>query len=378
MHKLVMTLVETLKAARPYFRPEDYYDYYTFCDLKNFDKLINIYEILDDEQSKIAFSKVVFMRLAAALIPHDIVKEKFSPFSKEDWDLLCEKAKVTPGVDDDYILDRIDTWVLKGYEYGDCRAISGDVVIDGGAFTGNTALYFSQCVGHNGRVYSFEPGPEVFSTLKKNTQKLGNVFPVEAGIGSKDGFAYITGNSCGALVTDSGRIKINIRSLDSFVREMKINKVDFIKFDIEGSEEEGLDGARETIQQFSPKMAICIYHKPQDMFSIAEKIISINNNYQFYIKHNSNWLWETVLFCMPSKEGKNFSNISESYRIEIALIKEFSETISLFLTSHLTGAGMSNKLLFRDILQRSLFWPVINVIYQALLRFRRALASQGK
>ena len=61
-------------------------------------------------------------------------------------------------------------------------------------------------------------------------------------------------------------------SLDSFVSQRNISKLDFIKADIEGMERDFLFGAKETIKKFRPCLALCIYHRPDDP-EVIEKII---------------------------------------------------------------------------------------------------------
>ena len=55
-------------------------------------------------------------------------------------------------------------------------------------------------------------------------------------------------------------VKKRAVTLDSWAKEKKLTKLDFIKMDIEGAEIEALDGAVEVIKQFSPKFAIATYH----------------------------------------------------------------------------------------------------------------------
>jgi len=62
-------------------------------------------------------------------------------------------------------------------------------------------------------------------------------------------------------LSNKGSVYVNCITIDDFVEEKQIYKVDFIKMDIEGAEEEALLGAKHTILKHKPKLAICIYHK---------------------------------------------------------------------------------------------------------------------
>lgn len=68
--------------------------------------------------------------------------------------------------------------------------------------------------------------------------------------------------------------------------------------DVEGAELESLKGASGTIQRYKPKLAICIYHKPEDMTEIPLYIKSLVPEYKLYVRHHSNSIAETVLYAI--------------------------------------------------------------------------------
>lgn len=72
----------------------------------------------------------------------------------------------------------------------------------------------------------------------------------------------------------------------------------FIKMDIEGSEYRALEGAKNTIRKDHPILAISIYHKPEDIVEIPEYILELSESYQFYIRHYSTDIGETVLYAL--------------------------------------------------------------------------------
>jgi hypothetical protein len=69
-------------------------------------------------------------------------------------------------------------------------------------------------------------------------------------------------------------------TLDDFVKENGIEKVDFIKSDIEGAERQLLRGATEVMRKFGPKLSICTYHLPDDREVLAEVIMKANPRYR--------------------------------------------------------------------------------------------------
>ena len=79
---------------------------------------------------------------------------------------------------------------------------------------------------------------------------------------------------------------------------VKNDKVSFIKMDIEGAELKALEGAKETISKYKPRLAICIYHKYEDIYEIGDYILTLNPNYKLYIRHYTTCMWETVLYAV--------------------------------------------------------------------------------
>jgi len=87
-------------------------------------------------------------------------------------------------------------------------------------------------------------------------------------------------------------------SIDDFVVERKLDKVDFIKLDIEGSEGDAIHGAAETIRKFKPRLAISLYHKNDDFLAIPKSIKTLRPDYRFFLGHYTVTGWETVLYAV--------------------------------------------------------------------------------
>jgi hypothetical protein len=70
--------------------------------------------------------------------------------------------------------------------------------------------------------------------------------------------------------------------------------------DIEGAELNALKGAERIIREQKPKLAICIYHKPEDVWKIPSLLLDFVPDYKFYIRHYFySSFWNTVLFALP-------------------------------------------------------------------------------
>ena len=181
-----------------------------------------------------------------------------------------------------------------------------DVVMDLGGCYGDTALYFSRIIGPTGKIYSFEfiPGSiDIFNrNLDLNDSLKGNISIVKRPLWNKSGLNIYFQDKGGASKVSFDNFEGNQGSsttitLDDFVMENNLEKVDFIKTDIEGAEPYMLEGALETIKRFKPKMAISIYHNLDDFTGIINQIDGLNLGYKFYIGHASMYASETVLFC---------------------------------------------------------------------------------
>jgi len=71
-----------------------------------------------------------------------------------------------------------------------------------------------------------------------------------------------------------------LTTIDKIVGELALPRVDFIKMDIEGAEVNALQGARETVRRFRPRLAIATEHKPDDEVAIPAAVRSLRSDYQ--------------------------------------------------------------------------------------------------
>jgi hypothetical protein len=102
-------------------------------------------------------------------------------------------------------------------------------------------------------------------------------------------------NSGNSRVDDSGKDKIDVCTID---KSVDTDRVTFIKLDIEGAELEALKGAKETILRNKPRLAICVYHKPEDILEIPLYLQEIMPEYKFYLRHDTIGINGTVLYAV--------------------------------------------------------------------------------
>ena len=97
---------------------------------------------------------------------------------------------------------------------------------------------------------------------------------------------------------DEGKRSVKTKSIDDLVEEQNLSTLDFIKMDIEGAELKALQGAERCLRRFKPKLAISLYHKPEDIFQIPKYIADLGLGYKFYLDHFTIHSEETVLFAV--------------------------------------------------------------------------------
>lgn len=174
------------------------------------------------------------------------------------------------------------------YESESVKIKENDVVIDAGA---NIGLFSLLCSQKNVKeVYAFEPQKSVINLLKKNIllnnlSKLIKVVPFGLSDNNQDYALSVSelGHAAGSIVIKRNETnhteKIHCVTLDKWVIDNKISKIDFLKADIEGAERNLLLGATEILKKFAPRLAICTYHFPDDPVILPKIILDANPNY---------------------------------------------------------------------------------------------------
>lgn len=124
------------------------------------------------------------------------------------------------------------------WEYSDSDP---KVVLDIGAHFGDSSLFY-HALYPDARIIAVEPSPENFARLVKHVEKISNIIPVNAAVGLIDGeiTLNLTKSSLGHSVVSRGAnsssVKVSQLSIESLKKKIDIEKVDLIKFDIEGGE----------------------------------------------------------------------------------------------------------------------------------------------
>lgn len=298
----------------------------------NFSVFAYLYDKLEDETSK----KLLIRLIAYRLLGHTKVRMPLS--NKDFWETQhliethADKSDTISINFMDIILSKFDLdflgfpiklynsplginiiFSIKQYEFHrggvNIEVAEGDVVLDAGGCYGDTALYFAHKTGKKGKVHVFEFIPANIKLLEKNTNLNESLKPViklaEYPLWSEHGKeVYYLDNGPGSKVSmepfaeASG--KTTTITIDSYTEEENLEKVDFIKMDIEGAEIFALEGAAKTIKKFRPKLAIALYHSSADFERIPRFINDLGLGYKFYLLHATIHHEETMLFAVVS------------------------------------------------------------------------------
>ena len=176
----------------------------------------------------------------------------------------------------------------------------GDTVMDIGANVGAHTVAFSHLVGREGRVISFEPVAANYERLRENVSRRTRypnttVFPIAIGNPKDSGegvFLKVPGDdftqaslvehSAGSWRGNSGvrEYATTLASIDAEAPGFHLDRLDFVKIDVEGGELNAIKGAASTIQRFLPLLYCELYEKwaasfgytPSGIFSFASSL----------------------------------------------------------------------------------------------------------
>lgn len=233
--------------------------------INNLHQIKEVYDLLTDTYSRLVYLNVIMYRLT---------------------------------VDPEYILraySQEPQYFIQEYRGLD----KNEVFVDCGAFIGDSFQSYCYYNSPPGRAYLFEPNSgniKKINTLIQNMSIDTKVKIIEKGVYCKTGTMYFHLSGEGSRLTDTPSkedISIEVTSIDDSIDD----EVTFIKMDIEGSEMAAVEGAKNHIADSYPKLAICLYHKPSDLWEIPLKIHKLFPQYNNYVlRHHLKIAAETIIY----------------------------------------------------------------------------------
>ena len=165
------------------------------------------------------------------------------------------------------------------------------VLVDVGAYNGDTIKNFIKTKKKFKNIIAFEPDKKNFKVLEENFISDKRITVFNKALGSENILKKFNSSQDKSKFDENGIHYVPVVTLDSF------NIIpDFIKVDIEGSEKGFILGSKNTIAKYKPQLAICVYHRPEDFFYLTDLILSINKEYKVYFRHHSHGFTESVMY----------------------------------------------------------------------------------
>lgn len=223
------------------------------------------------------------------------LEDDFSKKTMEAYINSCISGDIAPldelRVDGQYFND-----ITKDFDvscFVDCGAYIGDTIEQAMDF-------YNEKIS---KVIAFEPDSNNINILKERVKthniSTDNIVLIDKGAWSRKDILFFSSSDSSSNISDDGDIKVEVDSVDNIVGSDIM--VDYIKMDIEGSEQEALIGSKETILRCMPLLAICVYHRPEDLIVLSKTIVALidSKRYKFYLRYHGPDLRELVMYVVP-------------------------------------------------------------------------------
>ena len=187
---------------------------------------------------------------------------------------------------------------IVGWQYFDyLTPEDNEIFVDGGVYDGGTSGDFVKWAnGKYQAIYGFEANPYCIDRCKKyyNINGIYNVEFVEKCMWNERAkMVFASTHSGASRISDEGNVVVEADTIDNVLSGRRAT---FIKMDIEGAEYRALLGAERTIKKYRPRMALSVYHKPQDIIEIPALLLKYDDSYKFALRQYSSTADETILY----------------------------------------------------------------------------------
>ncbi len=226
----------------------------------NLESIEKAYSLLCDEQSKRVFENIVRFQITGNL----------------DYCFNCETEK------------------NEAFEI--LNLGENESFLDLGAYRGDTVEEFLKYSKFYDKILAIEPDKRTFKKLQTNCENTKNCTLINSAIWSYDCKLHFDGNKGRGASANTVGDEISAICVDSIFERYGI--FTYLNIDIEGAENEMLDGAKLSLQN-KPKLCMAAYHRSEDIFTLINKINSINPDYKIYLRHHPHIsFWDTNIYCV--------------------------------------------------------------------------------
>ena len=249
---------------------EEYFDkdFYN----SHYDEIVKAYESLADDKSRDIYSSIINYKLSGR------IKYLLECFSEKD----------------------------EIYSLLDCQRIK--VCVDAGAYNGDTAREMLGYFPNVKHIYAIEPDRKNFKKLARysEAEEHHRVIPINAAVWNEDtaGAFFGSGNRNSTAVATASyqhsEDEVQMLKIDS----LGVDRVDYIKYDVEGAEREAILGSHETITRNYPELLISLYHRSRDIFELINSVTELYPKYALYLRRlRCLPAWEIDLICVNDQKG---------------------------------------------------------------------------
>jgi len=228
-----------------------------------------VYERLGDEQSKLVYRNILNFKLSGKL----------------DYLSACESS------------------VEEAYE-NLLRPGPSESFVDLGAYKGDTIqelLRFSG--GTVEQVLAFEPDRKNYKKLCQTVEALGlsdRATLLNAAAYKEPGLRPFAQKAGRQSALSAEGVLTPVDSVDHVLAGKRLS---LVNMDVEGGEREALEGCKESIRRWKPKLLLAAYHRSEDLFALPEQVLEIEPSYRLYFRHYRYIpAWDTNLYALPPEE----------------------------------------------------------------------------
>jgi FkbM family methyltransferase len=177
-----------------------------------------------------------------------------------------------------------------------------DVIVDCGAYTGDSLDLFCAAYPNLKKIIAFEPIFNNYKILQQTASRMSiPVMSILKAVGDDNYETLMSGHvgTSVSILKKGERIseKIIVCKLDD---EIADENPTLIKFDVEGFEMPALKGAVNLIRKNHPILMVCIYHLIEDLWTIPHYILDLYSDYHLFVRKYTSTPWELVLYAVPS------------------------------------------------------------------------------
>lgn len=208
--------------------------------------------------------------------------------------LHLDYEALPPGAPDNYFPPTLLKTLPTDTVFVDCGAYDGDTIR---AFLAHQSGRFKSIV-------AFEPDPQSYERLRKYVRSLRRedwerIQLVRAAAGETRGrLRFDAAGNMSSSLSAAGAIEVDVLPLDEVITE---NAGSFyLKFDVEGAEREALRGGERLIARARPRMAISVYHHPDDLWQLPLQVAAQNPGYRFHLRTQGEDGAEAICYCLPA------------------------------------------------------------------------------